>query len=84
MYKVFQHSSSLRHTCETTTIIRENHSNDDVDCSQPILILYTGGGPDHRTNYKSVQIALLIKFLALNFDMLIAVRATTCITLRSV
>ena len=72
--KVFEPSSALRHTCETIKIIRENHSDDDVNCNQPILILYTDGGPDHRTNYKSVQMALIIEFLALDLDMLIAVR----------
>ena len=39
----------------------------------PILCLYTDGGPDHRCNYGSVQIALICLFLCGDFDLLIAV-----------
>ncbi|RIA99900.1 hypothetical protein C2G38_2236715 [Gigaspora rosea] len=40
----------------------------------PILCLYTDGGPDHRCNYGSVQIALISLFLCGDFDLLAAVR----------
>ena len=36
--------------------------------------MYTDGGPDHRTNYLSVQISLVTLFLTLDLDMLVAAR----------
>jgi hypothetical protein len=38
------------------------------------LALYTDGGPDHRVNYLSVEIALICLFLKEDRDMLVAVR----------
>ena len=40
----------------------------------PILCFYTNGGPDHRCNYGSIQIALICLFLCGDFDLLVAVR----------
>ena len=44
------------------------------ELDKPILFLYSDGGPDHRTNFGSVQIASIALFVALNLDMYIAVR----------
>ena len=40
----------------------------------PILLLYTDGGPDHRLTYASVQIALISLFFKRNLDFLCAVQ----------
>ena len=40
----------------------------------PILLLYTDGGPDHRLTFVSVQVSLICIFLALDLDFLCAVR----------
>ena len=39
-----------------------------------ILLLYTDGGPDHRTTFGSVQISLICLFLQGDFDFLASVR----------
>jgi hypothetical protein len=41
---------------------------------KPFLFLYTDGGPDHRVTYLRVQMALITIFLALDLDVLIALR----------
>ena len=43
----FQHSSPIRHACELRNILQSR----DV---QPILLLYTDGGPDHRPTFISL------------------------------
>lgn len=45
-----------------------------LDATRPILIQYTDGGPDHRTTYKSVQLAQLCTFIALDLDLLVSAR----------
>ena len=40
----------------------------------PIIILYTDGGQEHRSNFLSVKIALTVLQKSLNADMLVAVR----------
>jgi len=40
----------------------------------PILCLYTDGGPDHCTNFLSVQVALIGLFRLLDLDLLVAAR----------
>jgi len=60
--KVFQSSSHLRHSTETVKIMQ---SNGELDAEKQILIRYTDGGPDHRTNFKSVQMSALCEFIAL-------------------
>lgn len=39
-----------------------------------MLLLYTDGGPDHRTTFGSVQISLICLFLQGDFDFLASVR----------
>ena len=63
----FQHSSPIRHACELRNILQSR----DV---QPILLLYTDGGPDHCPTFISVQLSLLSLFIELNLDFLCAVR----------
>ena len=64
---VFQSSSPIRHATELSKILETDNTN-------PILLLYTDGGPDHRSNYPSVQIALICLFLHLDLDFLCAIR----------
>ncbi|XP_074641196.1 uncharacterized protein LOC141898942 [Tubulanus polymorphus] len=64
---VFEPSSPLRHAAELHSILKK-------EIRQPILLLYTDGGPDHRLNYITVQLSYLCIFLQLNLDCLIAVR----------
>ena len=64
----FEPSSPLRHMTELCAVLNTK------EISNPILCLYTDGGPDHRLTYLSVQVALICVFLRLNKDMLIAVR----------
>ena len=40
----------------------------------PIVIIYTDGGPEHRTNFLSVEIAVIALQKSLNSDMIIALR----------
>ena len=40
----------------------------------PIIILYTDGGQEHRSNFLSVKIALTVLQKSLNADMLVAVQ----------
>gem|GEM_PF-5387959 len=67
---VFEPSSAIRHCTEFFNTL-SNHFLGEIP---PILCIYTDGGPDHRTTYGSVQIALLCLFLRGDFDLLIATR----------
>ena len=62
----FQPSSLIQRACELRNILQMR----DV---QPILLLYTDGGPDHRPTFISAQLALLSLFLDLDLDFLCAV-----------
>ena len=64
---VFQHSSPLRHGAELYKLLQNIEY-------QPILCLYSDGGPDHRVTYLSVQVSLICLFQALDLDFLIAAR----------
>lgn len=66
---VFEPSSPLRHCSELLRALEQSRSH-----LNPILCLYTDGGPDHRTTYLSVQIALIGLFRLLDLDMLVAAR----------
>ena len=63
----FESSSALCHMTELSTILRGTSPKE-------ILCLYTDGGPDHRVNFLSVQIALICLFLQEDRDMVLAVR----------
>ena len=61
----FEPSSALRHMSE----LGSYEEND-----QPIFVLYTDGGSDHRLTFISVKLALIAYFLKHDKDILIAVR----------
>ena len=62
----FQYSSPLRHATELRKILQLNNV-------QPILLTYTGGSPDQRPYFLSVQPALLSLFLDLDLITFCAV-----------
>lgn len=66
---IFEPSSPLCHCCELLQALEASrlHLN-------PILCLYTDGGPDHRSNFLSVQVSLIALFRLLDLDMLVAAR----------
>ncbi|XP_060571418.1 uncharacterized protein LOC132729628 [Ruditapes philippinarum] len=72
--KVFSPSSPMRHAAESMKILRNGDSEDGLSLTKPILFVYTDGGPDHRSTYWSVQLSYICMFIALDLDMLIAVR----------
>lgn len=63
---VFQPSSPFRHAVEMMKSVG--------DSPKPHLLLYSDGGPDHRTTYGSVKLSLIILFKVLHLDMLVAAR----------
>ena len=68
---VFEPSNAIRHSAEFLNALNIQYMHQTM---APILCLYTDGGPDHRCNYGSVQVALICLFLRGDFDLLIAVR----------
>ena len=40
----------------------------------PVLLLYTNGGPDHRSTYMSVKLSMIALFRSRDLDMLVALR----------
>lgn len=76
--KVSQPSNALSHSTEMTSLIRTHFSDNGLSCTQPMAIVVSDGGPDHRVTFGSVQVhvASLALFLALDLDMLVCVR--TC------
>ncbi len=61
-------SSPSRHMAELLPIIQEKA------ISNPVLFIYSDGGPDHRLTYVSVQLSLISLFLRLDLDYLCAAR----------
>ncbi|RIB08543.1 hypothetical protein C2G38_2211423 [Gigaspora rosea] len=68
---IFEPSTAIRHSTEFLNALTIQYAYQEMP---PILCLYTDGGPDHRCNYGSVQIALISLFLCGDFDLLFAVR----------
>ena len=62
----FQPSSGIHHVTELHSVLAEDRN--------PVLAMYTDGGPDHRTNFISVQLAIIALFLKEDRDMIVAVR----------
>lgn len=52
----FQPSSPIRHMTELNQILTSQKDDN------PILLLYTDGGQDHRVTYISVQLSLISIF----------------------
>ena len=69
----FEPSSPLRHAVELSKCLKAVGVNTIM---QPVLALYTDGGPDHRLTYGAVQVALIAIFKHLQLDYLVA--AWTC------
>ena len=67
---VFQPSTAIRHASEFFNTMMEYYNTKLPE----MLILYTDGGPDHRTTFGSVQISLICLFLQGDFDFLASVR----------
>ena len=68
---VFEASSPLRHMMELSQVFKQAGINTIL---KPIVLLYTDGGPDHRSTYVSVQASLICFFLRHNLDLLVAAR----------
>lgn len=59
---IFEPSSPHHHATELNFLLtRQSDAN-------PILLLYTDGGPDHHVNFLSVQLSLIALFLACDLD----------------
>ena len=65
---VLQVSNPFRHAIELCSIL-----NKEGSCP-PLLFSYTDGGSDHRTTFRSVQLAWILLFAELDLDMLVAAR----------
>ena len=65
-------SSALRTATEVEDILTHRYLGKKN--IQPIIKLYTDGGPEHRSNFLSVKIALVALQKSLNADILVAVR----------
>ena len=65
-------SNACQHAKELVDIVRANYSEDGVSAKDPIIILYSDGRPDHRTTLKSMKIAAIYIFMALDLDANIA------------
>ena len=67
-------SNPFQHTKELVDIVRANYSEDGVSVKDPIMFWYSDGDPDHQTIFKSVNIAAIYIFMALDLDAYIAAR----------
>lgn len=65
---VFEASSPHRHGTELSALL---HSQGNKN---PMMFIYTDGGPDHRVNYLSVQLTFICLFLIHDLDYLVAVQ----------
>ena len=65
-------SSALRNAAEIENVLVQRYGRRGL--VPPILIIYTGGGPEHRTTYLSVNITMIALQKSLNLDVLLTVR----------
>ena len=65
---VLEASNPLRHAAELCQTLR------DSAMVSPILFAYTDGRADHRTTFRSVQLAWILVFIELDVDMIVAAR----------
>ena len=65
-------SNACQHAKELVDIVRANYSEDGVSAKDPIMFLYSDGGRDHRTTFRSVKTAAIYIFMALDLDTYIA------------
>ena len=65
-------SSAIRNSAEIKDIlIHRYRTKENIP---PIILIYTDGGPEHRTNFLSVKIAAIALQKSLNADMVLALR----------
>lgn len=67
---IFQPSSAIRHGVELMEVL----SGTSYPANRPVMMMYTDGGPDHRTTFISVQLAYVAIFLNLDLDAFIVLR----------
>ena len=65
-------STALQNGTEVASALIEKF--DTKEAVPPVLILYTDGGPEHRTTYLSVKIAMICLQKYLDLDQVLAVR----------
>ena len=70
LYKdsAFEPACSIRHATELATLLQDKALTD------PVLFIYSDGGPDHRVTYMSVKLATICLFIELDLDYLCAAR----------
>ena len=68
---IFQPSCSLRFAAELLKVLNESNFSDEVT---PHVSMVSDGGPEHRVNFHSVKIPLLILFRELRLQSLVAIR----------
>ena len=68
---VFQPSDSYRATVELMKVLDQENVDWTV---MRQLFLMTDGGPEHRVNFESVKVPLIMMFKKLNLDLLVAIR----------
>ena len=57
----FEPSSAVRHSAELSKIITSNYNP-----VQPVLFLYTDGGPEHNLTHMAIQLSLIALFFRLD------------------
>ena len=67
---IFESSTSHRHSTELAKIYKPQA--DDLSC----MLIYSDGGPDHNVTFLKTILSLILLFLALDLDFLVATR--TC------
>lgn len=67
----FEPSSAVRHSAELSKIITSNYNP-----VQPVLFLYTDGGPEHNLTHMAIQLSLIAFFFRLDLDFICVAR--TC------
>ena len=68
---VFQPSCSLRFAAELLKVLNESNFSAEVT---PHIFMVTDGGPEHRLNFHSLKIPLLILFSELCLQLFVAIR----------
>ena len=72
LYKdsAFDPSPPVRHAAELAALLN------DKPLTNPVLFVYSDGGPDHRVTYMSVKLALIALFLQLNWITFVRLNGT--------
>ena len=65
-------STALRNAREIADVLIKKYGSKEQD--PPVLIVYTDGGPEHRSNFLSVKIALIALQRFLDLDQILAAR----------